>query len=1140
MLKKHLLLVLFLVSTFNVTAQKVTLNFKNAKLKDIFSAINKQTGYTFSYSSQIINPNRIITINEENVALKNALEKLLKNTEVNFEITDNKKVLLSQKNLLKTASNNAEKYLVKGVVKDQYGEFLPGANVVEKGTSNGTTTDFDGNFSLKVSKSATLAISFVGFETKEIAVKGQSNFDIQLTEEAGQLEEVVIIGYGKQSKAKVVGSVGKIDAKQLNKVASVSLDQQLAGKMSGVVINQTNGQPGASSNIAIRGVGTLTAGTNPLIVVDGYPLTEGSSLNAINPNDIAEISVLKDAASAAIYGSRAANGVILVTTKKGNKNEETKITFDTYVGFQQENSGVEFADAYQQAQFLKEARDWGYVSKDPNNRSASDPNSVRVTKKIKGKNIDGRELNLDFLQPYLNNEKGLINTNWKNIAFRTAPMYNYNISARGGNKKTKYYTSLGYFHQDGIVVGTDLKRYSASFNLETEISKKINFGITLKPSYTTQNSKNQASRSSGALALLPLSFPYYSPYKQDGSLNISDQIINEQRKLAGVRINGTPVENLLATSQKVKDFKNVFRTFGNAFLNIELVDNLTYKMLLGGDYDSYRRDYYYPSDVGAYRRPAPRKDANGEERKKYRYNYLIENTLNYKLNLEEHSFDILAGHTFQKEFINYTEVKGTGYADNNIQNIAGASAYSAKYASSVWTLESYLARLQYDYNGKYLLSAAMRTDGSSRFGKNNRWGYFPSLSAGWVFTKENFFSSDSFLNFGKLTLSWGKTGNNQIGNYGSQALVTDSNYVFDDALAPGFITTSSPNPDLGWEVASSLNVGIDLRLFNKINFSTAYYKTNTTDLLLKLPVPEQTGYSNVLANIGEMENKGLEFELSGNNFNLGGVSLGFNANLTTYKNTVISLGAQNVIATGRDEAFVTKVGHSIAEIYGYDLIGIYKTQQEIDNSPHLSGTLTGDYIIRDINKDGKIDNKDKISKGSYLPDFTYGFGANITYKGFDFSFDFTGVAGRTLMDGDMASLTEAGEGFSVPSKYYFENRYHPQNNPNGFLGQPNFGNFSNARKQVRSSSVVEKNNGNYLRLRNIRLSYNLPESLLKSLHLDNFQLYISANNVFTSTKYRGWNPDGTNANVLTSGYNTGANYPISKSYLLGLKVQFNN
>lgn len=1115
---------------------KVKVIGNQVTLNELFGLLEAQTSYSFSVGNQIIKNQKNYSFHYDEISLKNVLDQIAAKAQLDYKVRDH---IILVRPIEQTYQISAQTQ-VNGVVVDDSGLPLPGASVVEKGTSNGVTTDFDGIFQLQLqSADPVLVVSYLGFQPKEIPVDGKNTFNISLSANSEALDEVVVIGYGQQSRAKIVGAVGEMKQEELAQVASASVAEQLAGKMSGVVINQSNGQPGAAAQIVIRGTGTLTAGTNPLIVVDGLPLTEGSTLNSINPDDIATVNVLKDAASASIYGSRAANGVILVTTKQGRNNTETTISLDSYMGIQEQSSGMELVDAYQFSQFISEARNWGYVSKDPLNRSATDPNSVRVTKTINGQGIDGRELNLDFLQPYLNGQPGLVNTDWMDVAFRTAEIHNYNLSATGGNEKTKFYTSLGYFNQEGIVIGSDLERYSASINLQSQLTDKLKIGVTVKPTYTNQNALNQSSRSSGTLALIGLNMPYYSPYNQDGSLNISEQIIQEQRELEGVRINGTPVENLLATASNVKDNRERFRAFGNIFMDYEILKNLKYKLSMGGDYDNYTRNYYYPSSTGSYRTPAPRSDADGSQTKEVRVNYIIENTLNYDFSLGKNNFDLLAGYTFQKENIDYTSVTGTGYADDNIENISGASSHTSSYNSEIWALESYFTRLQYDYNSKYLFSAAIRKDGSSRFGSNNRWGYFPSVSGGWVFSKEAFFPLDDVITFGKVSASWGQTGNNQIGNYGAHALVTESNYVYQSALAPGYITTSAPNPDLGWEIASSVNIGLDLALFHKVNLSAAYYKTNTKDLLLEVPVPQQTGYTTVLANIGEMENSGLEFEVSGNNFMFGEVALGVHANLTSYSNTVLALGpGQDEIATGRDQLFVTKVGGSIAEIYGYQVNGVFKTQNEIDNTPHLPGTLTGDYRVKDINGDGEINDDDKVSKGTFTPDFTYGFGGNVSYKGFMFSFDFNGIAGRTLMDDDMASLSESGEGFGVPSTYYYKNRYHPENNPDGFLGQPNFGNFSNSRKILNSSVVVKENNGDYLRLRNIRLAYEFSKPLLEKLHLSRLQIYLSGNNVFTKTDYRGWNPDGTSSNILTSGFNTGSNYPVAKSYMIGFKISY--
>lgn len=1129
-----------------VKAQKldqvsVDISVKNASIEEILSNIEEQTTFNFVYGRGISRLTNKYSLTYRNVSLRSLLELLAKDAGLAFRRIDENISIDKRPNAPQKVVEVAFQE-VTGTVIDENGDPLPGTSVVEKGTMNGTATDFDGHFTLEVGPEAILEVSYIGYTTEQVLVAGESGLIVQLQLASSALQEVVLIGYGQQARAKVVGSVSEIKNEELENVTAATVDQQLAGKLSGVIVNQSNAQPGADSQIIIRGTGTLTAGTNPLIVVDGFPLTEGSALSSVNPNDIAEINILKDAASAAIYGSRAANGVILITTKAGSfsANQKPVITLETYGGVQQQSSGVELVDGYQFAQFLTEARNWGYVSKDPANRSESDPNAVRVTKLINGKQIDGRELFLPELLPYLNGESGLINTDWVDEGFRTAPISNYALSVSGGNEKTKYYTSLGYFDQEGVVIGTDFKRYSASVNLESKINDKIKFGINLKPSYSIENSVDQGSRSNGVLGLIPLNFPFYSPYNEDGSINISEQLVNEQHEIEGVRINGTPVENLVATSTLVTDKKQRFRTFGNLFMDAEILDGLTYRLSLGGDYDTYVRDYYYPIGVGSYRTPAPRADANADQYKQNKVNYLIENTLTYDRDFGKHHFNLLGGYTFQKERTDYTRVTGTGFADDNIQNIAGASAYTASASIGIWTLESYLARLQYDFDSKYLFSAAIRRDGSSRFGINNRWGNFPSVSGGWVFSRENFFPNNDIVSFGKLSASWGQTGNNQIGTYGSKALVTDSNYVFDSGIAPGYITTSAPNPDLGWEVASSLNIGLDLGLFNnKLNLNMAYYKTNTKDLLLDVPVPQQTGYDNVLANIGEMENKGWEFQVIGNGFAIGEVGVGFNANFTSYENKVLALGpGQDRIATGRDQLFVTQIGHPIAEIYGYKVDGVFKTQEEIDSYPHLDGTLTGDLRAVDVNGDGTINDDDKVAKGTFAPDFTYGFGANLDYKGFTLSFNFVGVEGRTLLDGDLSSLTEAGEGFALPTTYYFNNRYHPENNPDGFLGQPNFGNFSNSRKILRSSVTVEDGNGDYLRFRDLRVGYSFQKNFLDKIKLSSLQVYLSGNNLFTSTKWRGWNPDGTSSDILTSGYNTGGNYPIAKTYTVGLKISY--
>lgn len=1131
MLKKHLLLVLFLVSIFNATAQKVTLNFKNAKLKDIFSAINKQTGYTFSYSSQIINPNSTATINEKNIALKSALEKLLQNTKVNFEITDDQKVLLSQKSLLKTASSSTEKHLVKGIVKDTYGEPLPGASVVEKGTTNGTTTDFDGNFSLKVSKNATLSVSFIGFKTKEIAVNEQTNFEIQLNEEAGQLEEVVIIGYGSQSKSKVTGAISKLDSKELNKYVSSGFDQAILGRMGGVEISQNGRIPGSDSQITIRGVNTLTAGTNPLIVVDGVALSEGTSINSISPQDIETISVVKDAASASIYGSRAANGLILITTKKG-KGGKLKVNFSSYTSVQQRSDNLKLINAYDAAKFFYKTRTNGYVSQDPINRNPNDNNEVRISK-----GASPSVLILDYTKPYLEGKKGLTNYDWLNGVYRNAIVSNYHLSVSGNTDKSDYYISLGYLDEEGILIGTGQKRYSSNIKFNSKISKNFNHSLTLNTSYTDLDITGDSGWHNyppDPGAAFRLMWPFFSPYNKDGTFAISKQIY------ANTPYSGARAENIVAATLLTKNIEKRFRTFGNTSFTYSPIEGLDIKSMLGFDFRNNFNDYYQPSIIGAYKKPVENNTANSSETKTNVINYLWENTLDYKKSFaNKHNFNFLIGNSYQEESSEATKISAIGIVDDTITNIGGGGSFSINANRYKWTQMSYFGRIQYDYDSRYLFSASIRSDGSSRFGKNSKWGTFKSLSAGWTISNESFFSDEGFINYIKLRGSWGETGNNQIGNYGSQSLIENDFYTIDGKLVLGSAPTTSPNANLSWETNTSKNIGVDLRfLDNKISLTTEYYITNTTDLLLKVPVPQQSGYNVSLQNIGEVQNNGFEFELSGNNFNIGNLNIGFHMNLSTNSNKVKALGngqKQIISTTSSNITHLTKVGEEIAQFYTYDVIGVYKTQEEINNSPHLSGTLVGDYKIRDTNGDGKIDTNDRVALGSYNPDFTYAFGANLTFNNFDFSFTFNGIKGRKVLDDYTARGLENGQGFLSASQYYFDNFYDPVDNPNGFLAMPN-ANFSPARNATRMNSLGVTS-GDYLRLRNIQLGYNFSDNTLDKIGLSKARIYLTANNLFTISKFRGVNSEGIRPSILNRGF-IGSTTSIPRVFSVGLNINF--
>lgn len=1101
---------------------KISLSVKEMKLEDIMMRIEDQTKYRFAYNKNEIDVDKSYSVDINNSEIKELLSKLFANGDVNYTIIDDRQIVLSSKE----SSNFQQSKSISGKVTDNTGGSLPGVSVVVKGTTNGTITDFDGNYSISnIPANAILQFSFVGMKTKEIPVDGKASINVTLVEETIGIDEVVAIGYGQQSKVKLTGSTVQIKSEELKRVTGTNFAQQISGKMSGVQVNETSGQPGADPKIVIRGIGTLTAGISPLIVADGVPLSEGTTLNSLNPNDIESVNVLKDAASAAIYGSRGANGVIIVTTKKGVSGAP-KIVFDFYSGLQRQASKVEFANTEEAALFFTEARDWGYVSKDPTKRSINDDDATRIAN---GASLRQRRLY------YLTNPglSGLADTKWMNEVFRDAPMSNYSVGISGGNEKSNYSISGNYFDQMGVVIETGYKRYSSSIRLNTELSPKIKFGISINPSYSIQNLYDEnGGWGPNPVSAIVVSYPFFSPYNEDGTLAISKQIA------ANTPQDGALVENPVAIMKTNTNRNKNFRLFGNSFLTFDLAKGLQFKTMLGGDYRSELNEFYSPSYVGKYRTAAP-KSPESSESVLFVNNFISENTLNYDKTFGNHQIELLAGYTFQKESGSASKIVGTAIPDDNISNIAGASAYSVTSAKYVWTQVSYLGRAQYFFKERYQLTGTIRRDGSSRFGANSKWGLFPSVAAGWVVSMEPFFPKTDVLSMAKLRASWGQTGNNQIGSYGSIALVNPQNYVYGNTLAAGYATTTSPNPNLSWETRSSTNIGVDLGLFkNKFNLSSNYYSSITSNLLLDVPVPQQSGFSTSTKNIGKVQNSGIEIELGGNEINLGPVKWSFGGNLSMNKNEVLALApGQTEIITGYQGSYRTKVGGPIAELYGYNILGVYKTQADIDNTPHIAGTLTGDLIVEDINKDGKIDVKDKKGFGSYSPKLIYGFNSNFTFKQFEFSFALNAVQGRKKYDSELASQMEPGEGFGVPSKYYFDHRYHPTDNPDGFLGQPNMGNFTSARAVTRGSSYFF-NDASYLRLRQIQIAYNIPKSVLDKVGLTKARIYATGNNLLTITSYRSFNPDSSTDNLLTMGWGIGGSYPTTKSVIFGVNITF--
>lgn len=1149
-------------------------DWERANLAEVFQRIQTQTDYFFSYDREEIRK-VCLEASGSSINLLNFLRLTSARTGLHFTVQDELILVdypgqadrtlqavprtlivlpqagaeLPESELTGAAiiyQNNQSSRIVRsvsGFVTDESGEPLVGATILVKGTSTGTVTDIDGRFSLAIPDDITdpiLQVNYIGYETIEIPAT-EADMSIVLSPNSTQLDEVVVIGYGTGTKEKFNGAVSKVENDEINNYSAATLDQAIAGTIAGVQILGNNKNPGENSVIQIRGLNTLTAGTNPLIVVDGNPLTEGSALSAINTQDIESISVLKDAASAAIYGSRASNGVILITTKQG-ENGPLRVTFDTYLGVQDRIDNFQLADAYETAQFDYDARNFGYLT-GGEGRSISDNNATRDA------NGGGKRSRIQpFLQDYLNGTSGLTNTNWADEVFRSSLQQNYYLNLSGGSARTNYAISFGYFDQENIIVDSDYQRYTTNLKLNGDISDAIRFGISTNIAVSDANpvgyrswsdfNINNNGQPDPAFAII-LNHPYYSPYNPDGTLAPANQIEDNNANWDGP-ISG----NVLATIQQTDYTENTFRAFGNTFLEFEPFEGLVFKTSFGGDYNTGTEAFFAPSTLGNYRTPVTNSRTMAFRSDFKRENIITENILTYGNTFGKHTIDALVGYSYQQELRSVTRLESQDFTDNNLRNIAGATNPTATNNSSKWALNSVFTRLQYDFASRYSISASFRRDGSSRFGANTKYGNFASFSAGWTISNESFFPQEGLLSFAKARVSWGQTGNNQIGDFAAIALVGQDNYVIDEQLEAGAFTATSPNADLSWETNTSLNFGLDLGFLDNRLFLTAeYYDASTTDLLLSVPVPQQSGFSSSLQNIGELDNTGLELELRGVGFKLGQMTLGFNANFSTNQNEVVALGnGQNqIISSNGGMGFITRVGDPIAQFYAYDIIGVYRSETEIANETvtPLPGTEVGDYIVRDVDGDGEITPDDRTLLGDYNPDFTFGFGINLEFKGFDVSAQFTGVSGRKAGD-RMVYYAESGEGFFVPNQYYVDN-YFTDDNPDGFFRRPDFSSFSSAGRLTRSSSLSVLD-ADYFRLRSLQIGYTFPDRLTESIGMSNLRLYVTGNNIFNITDFRGYNPDGidTRSNTtqtLTRGWIPTTN-PLTRFLAFGLNAKF--
>ncbi|WP_373512499.1 SusC/RagA family TonB-linked outer membrane protein [Persicitalea sp.] len=1017
--------------------------------------------------------------------------------------------------MVASMASYAQDRTITGTITDEADNPLPGVSIVAKGTKTGTTTNTQGEYSLNVPRnSIALVFSYIGYKTAEIAINNESSISLKLESTAEALGELVVVGYGTQKKSTLTGAVSSVSPKELKALPVVSATQALQGRVPGVQITNNSG-PGTEPVVRIRGVGSVSLNPNPLYVIDGVP---AGGLNNIDPKDIESLEVLKDASAAAIYGSRAANGVVLITTKKGTPGK-IQINLDSYVGTQ---SAWKTLDLLNRDQYIKYGTALVQAS---------------------GQAVPGRFSNLDTpIYEGATQTFGQTDTDWQDVMFRNAPITDNQLSLSGGSATSRFYTSLGYFDQQGILPNTEYHRYSFRINSDHKVKKWLTIGETL----LTATDFRIAERDGGGRSLIMNTMrmiPYWptrDPTKVGGFSTTAQGL------------DATDPENPLriAEMEQQNQQDNAFKLIGTIFAEVRFTDWLKYKFTAGTDFASTRNNSFSPIyNDGNRTRP----NANVSESRNQYFSTIFTNALTFEKTFGKHYVNLLGVAEQQKSTFRGISASGVR-PDNNIQVIQGVTNPNGGSSRSENTLISYVGRLNYEFAGKYLVGASVRRDGSSKFAPGKKWGTFPAVSAGWRISEESFMKSVSAVSELKIRGSIGQTGYNSIGDYEWQPLIQANNtlYPFGNTPQGGSYFNQLGNSDLSWEVTTMTNIGLDLSLFNnKINLTSEYYVRETDGLLLRVPTAVSIGYSNSpLANVGSMRNNG--FELSAGYTHSG---RDFNWNLTgmldVTRNEVLSLATPTAtINSGSNADFGgtditrTEAGHPIQSFYGFLVDGIFQSDEEVKAANAKAGTgkfyqnektAAGDIRFKDLNGDGVINGSDRDYLGSYIPKFSYGLNFNGSYKGFDFTMFFQGVQGNKVYNGTKV----IGQGmlrlFNASTDVL--NAWTPQNTdtdvPRAVSGDPN----NNSRT---SDRFLE--DGSYLRLKNLSIGYTVPADKISKLTgnvLSKARIYVSSQNLLTFTKYTGYDPEVSSkyGNLLTNGIDYGQ-YPQARTLMVGVNLGF--
>ena len=1089
----------------NVYAQQTRLkvDFNQTTIKEVMKEIERQTGLTFFYSGDVLDINQTITLNSKSMSLDDILMLVSEQTGLSMKVEKDqilvKKADFSTSGLLQQRS-------VSGKVTDASGAPLPGVSLVIKGTTIGTITDVNGGYTLtNVPANAVLVFSFIGMEMQELEVNGQSQMNVVMQESTIGIEEVVAIGYGSVKKSDLTGAVSSVKADDLNPGANASVEQALQGRVAGVQISQKSNEPGGGLSISIRGSGSIQAGNEPLYVIDGIIVNSGSiagtggvgftgnenprnPLNSLNPSDIESLEVLKDASATAIYGSRGSNGVVIITTKKG-KQGKLKLAYNGYYGVQQVYKKLDILSPTEYRDVLNSIIDLG----------GGDP-SQRITE------IEGE------------------GTDWQDLIYRTAKTQNHNVSFSGGNENLTYFSSLNYFKQEGLVDGSGMERYNERINLTYHDSKKLNAGVNMNISYIKDDfaSTGTGINDNGGVIYTAINFdPVISPYDENGNYKRSEFFVGD---------------NPLAIIAGEDAVAETFRLLGNTYLEYFIMPELSAQVKLGGDMQDVRRDVFIqPFTVSGAGTGGIATIQTG--RKDY---VSAEGTLNFNKEFGEHRLSGLMGATYEyfqtKSFSG--NAQGFALPDLGTNSIGSGDPLLNGLSSSRTQAKfiSYLARVNYSLKDKYLLTASIRADGSSRFGENNKFGYFPSAAFAWKLHKENFMGGLDWITELKPRVSLGSTGNANIGNaLAFQTFSAGNQVLFGNSFYSTIYPSRIANPDLTWERAVQYDAGFDFGILNnRLTGSFDYFSKKTKDLLVSIPQPQNTGFSGQVQNLGGIRNQGFELSLSWDVVRSDKIYWNLSGNLSTLENEVLDIGDRGDIIHGGlslipDFSIITP-GKPLDSYYGYIVDGIW--QEGDDYSVTTDNVSPGDLKFKDLNGDKTINGEDRAVIGDPIPDFTWGLTSNLKVKNFTLDIVMQGVEGVDKLNANLANSMFPNNFRQNRMAKPLLNRWTPDNPSNKY---PSFINplASGGETAVVNTLTVE--DASYIRLQSVRLGYNVP---VKNIGMfSKLALYFTVQNLFTITDYLGTDPaaDASGSNTSAIDFNA---YPVPRTYMIGVNVEF--